>query len=327
MKPDRFRQFGIPRSAIRAAVLGHAVGDALGVPVEFLRREQLRRRPVTGMRGHGTHRQPAGTWSDDTSLSLCLAESLCGGYNLRDQGQWFRRWWFESEWTPHGEVFDIGVTTRHAISRLERVDDPRLAGPRDVNSNGNGSLMRILPLALYLARCDPAERINASMDASCLTHGHVRSQLACAFYVELAARIINGLSLTAALRDTQVVFTDLIETRFPDERLAFTLPLKPRLADRGDKEISGSGYVIHTLGASLWCCLNSGSYEEAVLRAVNLGEDTDTTGAVTGGLAGLIYGADSIPEHWWCQLSRLADIEDLIQRFSKACEDCWKETT
>lgn len=310
---------------IRAAILGHAIGDALGVPVEFLSREEVRRKPVTDMRGFGTHQQPAGTWSDDTSLTLCLAESLCNGLDLDDQARWFEQWLCDDEWTARGEVFDVGVTTHTAIFKLKNVADPRLAGPREIHSNENGSLMRILPLALYLAQDSPGNRIDWAMSASCLTHGHIRSQLACGFFVDLASRLMYGDSLPQALKETQAIMTSFIEERFPDERLAFAVPLTSDIKSLSENNISGSGYVIHSLGASLWCCLNSDSFEQAVLKAVNLGEDTDTTAAITGGLAGLMYGIDAIPERWLSQLARLEDIQSLCERFEQACVTRWKE--
>ncbi len=303
----------------RAALLGLAVGDALGVPVEFVSRDRLQAEPVTDMRGFGTHNQPPGTWSDDTSLALCLAKSLCEGFDLEDQANRFVAWLDRGSWTPHGEVFDIGRTTRVAIAQLRQVTDPRLAGPRDQYSNGNGSLMRIVPLALFFHKATTETRINAAMDASCLTHGHIRSQLACAFYVELAARLVNREPIVEALPRTQSVFRELIERQYPAERLAFHPILERGIETLDEAEVESSGYVLHTLLASLWCCLTTNAYDEAVLRAVNLGDDTDTTGAVTGALAGLIYGIDAIPNQWVRALARIDDVEELNQRFAEAC--------
>jgi ADP-ribosylglycohydrolase len=308
-----------------AALLGHAIGDALGVPVEFRSRVDILRQPVTDLQGYGTHHQPRGTWSDDTSLTLCTAEALCEGYDLRRMGQSFTRWLDHNHWTPHGEVFDIGMTTRAAIGRLRRVEDPRRAGPRDLHSNGNGSLMRILPLALYLAYTDTETRQKAAMEASCLTHAHPRSQLACAFYAEVVSRLVQGAGIQDAYEHTRGLMATVIERDFPDERLAFALLLDPGLADRPADKIDGSGYVLHTLAASLWCCLNTASFQEAVLRAVNLGEDTDTTGAVTGGLAAVLHGPSSLPERWLHALARYDDIRNLYGQFADACVRHWQE--
>lgn len=162
------------------------------------------------------------------------------------------------------------------------------------------------------------------MQASCLTHGHLRSQLACAFYVDLAARLIGGETYPHALAETQQLLGNLIEDQYFKERASFNMVLDPDLASREEENISGDGYVMHTLSASLWCCLRADSYEQAVLLAVNLGEDTDTTGAVTGGLAGLIYGSSGIPAIWANQLARIEDIENLCRRISDSCMHNWK---
>lgn len=304
---------------VRAAVLGLAVGDALGVPVEFLTRTHLNTNPVIDMRGHGTHDQPAGTWSDDTSLTLCLMHSLSNGLNWQDQAAKFRQWKMDDLWTPHGQVFDIGTTTSRAIANYRAVDDPRLAGPNDQYSNGNGSLMRILPMGLYFAHADSKTRIELAMQASCLTHRHIRSQLACGFYVELVAHLVQGESITDALVDVQQVFAQIIEEQYFQERMTFTRVLDDQLGACHRDEIPSSGYVMDTLAASLWCCLNAQSYEQAVLTAVNLGNDTDTTAAVAGGLAGLVYGIDAIPKTWLTKLAKRDQIEKLCLQFHHAC--------
>jgi ADP-ribosylglycohydrolase len=310
---------------VTSGILGLAVGDALGVPVEFHDREFLRRDPVTGVRGFGSHNQPAGTWSDDTALALCLAESLCqAGIDYHDQAKRFIGWMLRNEWTPHGEVFDIGHATRQAIMRLDRGAVPTEAGPTDERSNGNGSLMRILPLAIYLAHAPPDERIEMAMTCSRLTHGHPRSQLACAMYVEFAAALIRGSELSAAFSAAQAVIASVVADRFPGEKKPFARLLSQGLELLAESEISGSGYVLHCLEASLWCSLNAQSYESGVLRAVNLGEDTDTTGAVTGGLLGLRFGLQAIPPEWIQTLARKSDIFNLCQRFQLACQQRWE---
>ena len=321
--------FSVATETITAGIMGHAVGDAIGVPVEFHSRDYFDTNPVTGMTAYGTHHQPSGTWSDDTSLSLCLADSLCGGYDLADQARRFIAWMDEDLWTAHGEVFDIGGTTAEAIGRLiellAEAGDPRVAGPSGQCNNGNGSLMRLLPLAIYDACLSSAERINRTMDASCLTHGHPRSQIACAFQAEMVSWLLRGAPMDHALAKTQALFTTFIEAEFPDERAAFTRTLDPHLAEYDRDDISGSGYVVHCLDASIWCNLRANTFGDAVLAAVNLGEDTDTTAAVTGGLAGLRFGLGGIPEHWRYQIARHDDLEELCARFAGACLGHWKE--
>lgn len=176
-------------------MLGLCIGDALGVPVEFSSREKLKQSPVVDLIGFGTFDQPVGTWSDDSSLVFCLAESLCEGYNLQDIADKFVRWYEEGYWTAHGEVFDIGNSTLQAIDRIKRGSKPECAGGKTSYDNGNGSLMRILPLAFYLLRTDNiAERFSIIKDVSSITHAHLRSIMACFFYIELALELLKGKS-------------------------------------------------------------------------------------------------------------------------------------
>ncbi len=167
------------------------------------------------MSGYGTHCQPLGTWADDTSLTLSLGESLVeAGYDLEDAGRRFVRWYCEGYWTPHGEVFDIGGTTRQAILRLERGVEPALVGPDDEMSNGNGALMRILPAVLYFAESEEEEMREAVCQVSCLTHGHPRSQLACFLYALMVRELLAGLAPAPACRK-RCVFRTKGNNRFP----------------------------------------------------------------------------------------------------------------
>jgi ADP-ribosyl-[dinitrogen reductase] hydrolase len=304
-----------------AGLIGLAVGDALGVPVEFSDRARLQENPVTGMRAFGVHHQPAGTWSDDSSLTFCLGESLAEkGIDYQDQGRKFVAWWFESHWTPHGRVFDVGNTTRYAIIRLQNGIPPLDAGPVDESSCGNGSLMRILPLAVFLANATPQERLLRTCEASRLTHGHPRCKFACAFYVEVAAALVRGESLEQGIAQAIALLQPIIQKQYPNEIVTFAKIFSPTLASLPESEISGSGYVIHCLEASLWCALRAQSYADGVLAAVNLGQDTDTTGAVTGGLLGLRFGLAGIPSEWQVQLARRTDILALCERLRWATE-------
>lgn len=297
----------------RDALFGVAVGDALGVPVEFTSRESLKRIPVTNMRAYGTHHQPAGTWSDDSSLTFCLATALTAGYNLQTIAKNFCSWLYHKAWTPHGEVFDVGITTRAAISELERGCEPQYAGGMEEHSNGNGSLMRILPLLFHIKDLPLEERYQKTKDVSSITHGHIRSVLACFYYLEFARHLLDKKDARAAYSAMQTEFADFLEAKeiSPRETEHFERLLVGDIAEVNEDLIYGSGYVMHTLHASIWCLLTTDSYEAAVLKAVNLGEDTDTTGAVTGGLAGLLYGYENIPQEWVEQLARKEDIEEL----------------
>jgi len=279
------------------------------------------------MAGYGTHNQPPGTWSDDTSLTLCSTESLCHGYNLDDMATRFTQWMLNAHWTPHGEVFDIGGTTQRAIFQLARGINPIDAGPNTQYDNGNGALMRIAPIGLYFAKAPQTEYYMAAATCSRLTHGHIRSQLACSIYCDLIARLIKGNPFAEALAKTQQDAIEQIEQHAPHERDVFTHVLNPNLHKFKLKNISGSGYVIHCLEASLWCCARSDSYENAVLKAVNLGDDTDTTAAVTGALAGLMYGISSIPPQWIDTLARKDEIFKLLDQFAQACQTQWARNT
>ncbi len=301
---------------VKAILFGVAVGDALGVPVEFKSRQAISKNPVTDMIGYGTHNLPAGTWSDDSSLTFCLAEALTQEFNLNNIGQNFVRWYLENYWTPHGNVFDIGIATREAISRLEDGEKPELAGGFEDSDNGNGSLMRILPLVFYLLDKPIKERFDITKKVSSITHGHFRSVIACFYYLEFALQILAGKDKFEIYQNLQTEISNYLTslTINPAEIAIFDRLLKGKLAKLDEDEIQSSGYVLHTLEASIWCLLTTDNYKEAVLKAVNLGSDTDTTGAVTGGLAGLLYGLDNIPKRWITQLARKEDIENLAER-------------
>jgi len=311
---------------VKAGIFGVCVGDALGVPVEFRSREQLKRSPVTTMRAFGTHRQPAGTWSDDSSLALCLAESLTNTYDLEDIALKFLQWYNKEIWTPHGTVFDIGIATSQAIHRISKGVSPTLCGGTTEFDNGNGSLMRILPLLFYIKDFSITKRFDTVKDVSSITHGHIRSVLACFIYLELALEILNKKEKWEAYTNMQRNVREFLDNNpicSQDEMNKFHRILELKVGDYDvaplhtlqEEEISSSGYVLHSLEASLWCFLNSENYAEAVLKAVNLGEDTDTTGAITGGIAGIYYGFESIPREWVDVLARKEDIEKLCEKF------------
>ena len=312
----------------RAALLGLAVGDALGVPVEFISRHARHRDPVTGLRGYGTHHQPPGTWSDDSSLTFCLAETLATvGYNPADAARRFVKWQDEGYWTAHGRAFDIGVSTAEALQRVRRGVEPLQAGGRDEYSNGNGSLMRILPLVFTVKDWLIADRFRAVRELSSLTHAHIRSAMACFIYVEMARQLLSGLAVAKAFMEMRQVVNDFFQAEGVGSELELRqfhrilenpygdYVIKP-LVEYPEAAIQSSGYVVHTLEASLWCLLNYDTYAATVLAAVNLGDDTDTTGAVAGGLAGLAYGEAGIPAEWLAGLARRADIEDLADRLA-----------
>lgn len=306
--------------SIKAALFGLAVGDAVGVPAEFRSRQGLKQNPVVDMQGYGSHNQPPGTWSDDSSLSFCLAEALCDGFDLNKIAGNFIRWRYDGWWTPHGDVFDIGITTSAAIGHLTTGTRPDLAGGFDESENGNGSLMRILPLLFYVQHKPVAERYRLTEQVSSITHGHIRSVIACFYYLEYARLLLEGMDKTEAYQTVKPVVKDYLHSqRINKEEISkFNRLLEGDVWEAEEDAVQSSGYVLHSLEASLWCLLTTGNYKEAVLKAVNLGQDTDTTGAITGGLAGLLYGFKSIPADWLAVLARKEDIEALATRFSES---------
>ena len=306
-------------------MLGLIVGDALGVPVEFMSRMELMKNPVTGMREYGTHHQPRGTWSDDSSMALAELDSIrtVGTIDYTDMMERFSRWCMHGEYTPFGEVFDIGIATSRALMNYAKGIAPLESGGKTEWDNGNGSLMRILPVCLYLFErqkkvcTSENESIYMIHAVSALTHAHVRSQMACGIYYFLVKAILEEEgSLENRLqkgmdRAYQYYRQDLSNHR--------ELENYKRLVDLSEfketpKEgIKSSGYVVDTLEAAVWCLLHSHSYKETVLMAVNLGEDTDTVGAVAGGLAGLYYKEEGIPQEWTQVLQRREWIEEVLQ--------------
>ncbi len=302
----------------KSILLGITIGDALGLPVQFLDREVIAKNPVTTMVGYGQFDVPAGTWSDDSSLSLCLAESLCNGYDLNDISNNFIKWMFEGYWTPFNKAFDIGKTTYFAIVNLRSGTSPHLAGMDRERDNGNGSLMRILPLVPYILNMKEEDRFKIIGEVSSLTHRHPRSILACIALCEFAIQYINSQSIEKAYQAMQQTILQLLKRdMFIEEGISFKRLVGLSYEEFKNielKDIRSTGYVIDTLEASLWCVFNTTNYKDAVLKAVNLGDDTDTVGAITGGLAGIIYGYDTIPSEWLEVLARKDDIIELADK-------------
>ena len=307
-------------------LVGLSMADALGVPVEFNSRESLIRNPLVDMRAFGTYHQPAGTWSDDSSLAFCLAESLCDGYDLKVMALKFVQWRNAQIWTPHGQVFDIGNQTREAISVLRNIlmrGDfnalKYLKYEQDELTNGNGALMRILPL-LYQVKGLPIDKqFDMIWEVSALTHGHIRSAISCLIYIKFAEYVDKGYDLEKSYECMKTDLNAFLKSEKTEDREVrfFDRLLRQNIAHLNVNEIHSSGYVLHTLEASFWCLLNTDSYLECVFKAINLGEDTDTTATVAGGIAGLFYGLDEVPEAWINNLARHNDIKTLSENYTQ----------
>ncbi len=309
----------MPVSQVLSGLMGVCVGDALGVPVEFTSRANLLKNPVTTMMGYGTYNQPPGTWSDDSSLTFCLADSLCEGFDLNAIANSFCRWYSDRHWTPHWELFDIGNTTLQAIWNLQNGAPPEQSGLTRDRSNGNGSLMRILPIAFTYETLEFSELIERTHQVSAITHAHVRSQMACGIYISIAINLLKGQDLKSAYLQGLQNIRPIYESKPYVKQLGhFKRVFSGKIDSLSINKIKSSGYVMHTLEASLWCLLTTSNYAEAVLKAVNLGADTDTTAAIAGGLAGIYYGWENIPTEWVEQIARKNDIINLADRLAAA---------
>ncbi|MDD2230599.1 MAG: ADP-ribosylglycohydrolase family protein [Candidatus Cloacimonetes bacterium] len=320
---------------ILAILSGVAVGDALGYPVQFYPRSERMKRPMVDMGKYmdeygqirSLGENLTGLWSDDTSLTLCLAESLLRGFDLRDQAEKFVAWLDHGYLSAEDRAIDVGIQTTESLAKVRSIlqsgrfaELDNLASDADEQSNGNGSLMRILPLLVYIKGKDAKEQFDLIRKASALTHPHIRSALCCFLYLKMAEYIIDGTDKYAAFQSARQDTLSLMEyLKCADaEYKALHRLLYSDLAKLPEKEIDSGGYVVSSLEGSIWCLVTTDSFREAVLKAVNLGEDTDTTGAITGGLAALLYGADSIPPEWIAQLKKPELLEDLISKYESS---------
>lgn len=299
-------------------IIGVAIGDALGVPVEFVSREELAKSPLTGMQSYGTHNQPAGTWSDDTSLTLALMDSIAyrQAIDYHDIMDKFLQWFLYGAYTATEKVFDVGRATSRAIMNFGSGMNPLECGGASEYENGNGSLMRILPTAYYIKKKSDIllnEQMDIVHNISSLTHRHPISLIGCGIYVNIALKLLSGsLMLKEGIKQgMEEAFQYYIHLRWENISVYDRLKNIESFADLPEIEIRSSGYIVDTLEAAVWCLLNTSSFQECVLKAVNLGDDADTVGAVAGGLAGIYYGAGNIPQEWRTAILKKDYIEKL----------------
>lgn len=293
----------------RGCLLGLAAGDALGAALEFESPGQFE--PVTDMVGGGPFRLESGQWTDDTSMALCLADSLIErrGFDPHDQMERYVRWYRGGYLSSKDYCFDIGYTTRSALEAFERTGEP-YSGPTDARSAGNGSIMRLAPVPLFYA-ANPREAIERCADSSRTTHGAATAVDGCRYLGALIVGAVNGASKEDLLSEQYCPIPGYWQAHpLVDEIDEVAAGSFKR---HQPPEIKGSGYVVKSLEAALWAFYNSISFEEGCLKAVNLGDDADTTGAVYGQLAGAFYGESAIPERW---RSRLTD-RDLIESYAE----------
>ena len=336
---------------IKSGMLGLVVADALGVPYEFENRSFCDKHPLTDMIGYGTYGQPEGTWSDDSSLALAgmdglsntdLSNSIINEDNLienfpdiieyEDIMDKFNDWRLNGNYSPHGEVFDIGIGTRQALQNSVDGCSALLCGGTHEGSNGNGSLMRILPISFliyYLSlkyEISEDDQMQAVHNFSSLTHRHFRSQMGCGIYIKIALELIKhhqdkeneDVPLLDLVNKGIISAKDyyLSNDDFKDELENYERVFSLDIQNLPRDDINSGGYVISCLEAALWCLLNNDNYRDTALAAVNLGRDTDTTAAVAGGLAGLYYGYDGIPDDWLEKIANFEFVEGLINNFT-----------
>lgn len=292
------------------AMLGLAIGDALGAPVEFMRRGTFPR--VTDFQNGGPHDLKAGQWTDDTIMALCMAESLLvhSGIDVEHQMALYGQWYNDGYNSPTGECFDIGSITATAIRRYLDGEPAPWGGDHEMDS-GNGGIMRMIPSVLAFSNKSFESRMAYARFCSAVTHGSAEALDAVQLMADIARLLLCGLSIQEAMGNLTY------EPVTPAVQALLTFDYSTTDRDL----IPSGGYCVDTLRAAIWCLWNTITFRDAVQRAVNLGDDTDTTGAVTGQLAGLIYGVQGIPAYWVSGVHRSEYIQDIAQRLHDVSHD------
>lgn len=306
-------------------IMGVVVGDALGCPIQFETREEVTRHPVTGMRGYGTFNLPEGSWTDDSSLTIALLESIrrTRTIDLGDIMENFMKWLYDGEFTPYGNSYDIGRGTMQAIDRYKKNKNAKKCGGNEEWNNGNGSLMRILPACIYCSemvrrgKFSGQDAIKTVHAVGGLTHAHIRANIGCGLYFFMVHEILerNG-DLQGSLQTGLTKGFAFYESFLADkDNLHYYDRLRDldTFASLSADQIKSSGYVVDALEAAVWSMITTNHFNQALLKAVNLGDDTDTVGAIAGGLAGLYYGYDAIPEDWLSAIKRRDWIEGICE--------------
>jgi ADP-ribosyl-[dinitrogen reductase] hydrolase len=303
---------GVRLDRARGALLGLAVGDALGAAVEF-------RRPgtfpdVAGYRGGGPHGLALGEWTDDTSMALALADSIASvGWDLNDQARRYLAWYEKGWYSVNGRCFDIGITCRSALSRFSRTGEAETSGDPSEHASGNGSIMRLAPVPIRYADLFPDrldELVRLLVESSLPTHASPQCLSACAYLGLVLAALIQGVDREQVLAANWKGLRQLREVHVFHREVADVA--EGTFRRKRPPEIVGSGYVVKSLEAALWAFHDAKDFREAVLRAINLGDDADTTGAVCGQLAGAYWGESGIPQEWRKGLARPEMIETAL---------------
>ncbi len=291
------------KDRFRGCLLGLAVGDAVGTTVEFCPRGSFK--PLTDMVGGGPFDLRPGQWTDDTSMALCLATSLieCRGFDARDQMERYCRWVDTGYLSSTGRCFDIGHTTASALCRFRQTGDP-YAGSNDPHSPGNGSIMRLAPIPMFFfPDVDAAERFAA--ESSRATRGAAECLDACRLLARIICRALAGKPKDDVVLGDSKTFTG-------SEKIVAIA--RGAYREKSREEIRGSGYVVESLEAAMWCFVHVEGFAEAILMATNLGDDADTAAALCGQVAGAYYGAQQIPVAWLERLALRSEIAELADR-------------
>lgn len=305
------------KSKVYGGILGHCIGDIMGVPVESSPRKRRTEDPVKEMRQYGTFRQPLGVWSDDSSLTFCLIDAYNNEFSIDAVMKNFVAYYKNAAFTPYGKMFDIGQTTMYAIWDYMSGTQPTKCGLTDNHCNGNGSLMRILPIAYMRQDLTPRKFIRLIEDVSSLTHGHKISKFACIFYVVLASYLLEGKEKMQAYDNTISFVKKYCESTYQHEFDVFHSILSKDILLYTLPEIRSTGYVVDTLESVIWTFFTNNEYEKTILAAVNLGGDTDTIAAIVGGIAGIHYGLSSIPDKWINNIVKKDDVFEMLDTFAE----------
>ena len=301
------------------AIIGHAVGDAMGFPTEFSKREELLQNPVIEMIDSPDVGQPAGSWSDDTAMEIATNDSFIQKkyFDYKDIMDKWVKWISKSEYTPTGVAFDIGRTCLKAIKKYCNGTAPLQCGSTSINENGNGSLMRILPVALYAysKKLDDTSIHKLTNEVSSLTHAHEVSRLGCYIYVQFIICLLKGNTKQEAYKHIQNL--DYRSFRM-DSIHHYARILNEQIEFQILDNIKSTGYIVDTLESAMWIFMNAQHYKEAIIASTNIGGDTDTIGAIVGSMAGIYYGFDSIPSNWLNKLQRKEYLMELADKFEKS---------
>lgn len=303
------------KDMLMPTIYGGIIGDMLGVPVEFRHRGTYK---IEGVTGYGTYNQKPGTWSDDTSMTFCLMQNIIEKGTPEDLMFKFVNYAEDGYMTPYGEMFDIGRTTIDSIRRFKMGVPAEECGGNSEYDNGNGAVMRIAPLVgLFYENFNFLEKSEVVKKYTEVTHRHSRSITGSILYLELLFRISCNDSLERALGFVKKAFEVYLSE---DNEYRKELESYSRIFDKDffktpEEEIKSSGYVVDTLEAAIWCVGTTTNFKDAVLKAVNLGGDTDTIASITGSIAGMLYGMDSIPKEWLDSIASKEMVDDLIYKF------------